>query len=60
MLERKPFEPAAFSTQKAQIVAGLRQQKKNEFFQAYLSQARARYLVERRAEALKRVMGQAS
>jgi len=60
VLERKAFEPAAFSAQKAQIVSGLRQQKKNELFQAYLSQARARYLVERRADALKRVMGQGS
>jgi peptidyl-prolyl cis-trans isomerase D len=60
VLERKAFDPAAFSGQKAQIVAGLRQQKKNELFQAYLNQARARYVVERRAEALKRVMGQGS
>jgi peptidyl-prolyl cis-trans isomerase D len=60
VLERKAFDPVAFSTQKAQIVAGLRQQKKNELFQAYLSQARARYIVERRADALKRVMGQGS
>ncbi len=60
VLERKAFDPQAFSTQKAQIVAGLRQQKKNELFQAYLSQALARYRVERRADALKRVMGQGS
>jgi peptidyl-prolyl cis-trans isomerase D len=58
VLERKAFEPEAFKAQKAQIVAGLRQQKKNDLFQAYLSQARARYVVERRADALKRVMGQ--
>lgn len=58
VLERKAFDPEAFSGQKAQIVAGLRQQKKNELFQAYLNQARARYVVDRRADALKRVMGQ--
>ena len=60
VLERKAFDPEAFKAQKAQIVAGLRQQKKNELFQAYLSQARARYIVERRVDALKRVMGQGS
>lgn len=58
VLERKAFDPDAFSTQKAQIVAGLRQQKKNELFQAYLNQARDRYVVDRRADAMKRVMGQ--
>lgn len=60
VLERKAFDPEAFKAQKAQIAAGLRQQKKNELFQAYLNQARDRYIVERRAEALKRVMGQGS
>jgi parvulin-like peptidyl-prolyl isomerase len=58
VLERKAFDPEAFRAQKAQIVAGQRQQKKNELFQAYLSQARARYVVDRRADAMKRVMGQ--
>jgi len=60
VLERKAFDPAAFSTQKAQIAAGLRQQQKNELFQAYLNQARDRYPVDRRADVLKRVTGQGS
>lgn len=58
VLERKPFDPVAFAAQKAQIAASLRQQRKSELFQAYLSQARERYAVERRADVLKRVVGQ--
>ena len=58
VVERKAFDPAAFATQKAQITASLRQQKRNELFRAYLNQARDRYPVDRRAEVLKRVMGQ--
>ena len=58
VVERKAFDPAAFATQRAPITASLRQQKRNELFRAYLNQARDRYAVERRADVLKRVMGQ--
>ena len=57
VLERKPFDPAAFAAQKPQIMAGLRRQKRSELFQAYIDEARGRYAVERRADAFKRVMG---
>ncbi len=56
ILEKKAFDPAEFAKQKAQIGSSLRQQKKSELFQAYLSQARERFTVDRRAEAFKRVV----
>ena len=58
VVERKAFDPVAFATQKAQTTASLRQQKRNELFRAYLNQARDRHPVDRRADVLKRVMGQ--
>ena len=60
VLERKEFDPAAFATQKAQIAAGLRQQRKGELFQAFLNQARERYTIDRRPDAFKRLIAQGS
>jgi peptidyl-prolyl cis-trans isomerase D len=60
VLERKEFDPQAFAAQKAQIAAGLRQQRKGELFQAFLNQARQRYTIDRRAEAFKRLIAQGS
>jgi peptidyl-prolyl cis-trans isomerase D len=57
VLEKKPFDPAAFEGQKASIVAGLRDQRRQQLFRAYLAQARQRYTVERRPEAFQRVLG---
>jgi peptidyl-prolyl cis-trans isomerase D len=57
VLEKKPFDAAAYEAQKASIVAGLRDQRRQQLFRAYLTQARQRYTVERRPEALKRVLG---
>ncbi len=56
ILEKKMFDPEEFSKQKGQIASSLRQQKKSELFQAYMSQARERYTVDRQAEAFKRVV----
>jgi len=58
VLERKAFDPVAFAAQKAQVTASLRQQKRSELFRAYLNQARDRYPVDRRADVIKRLMGQ--
>ncbi len=58
VVERKAFDPVAFAAQKAQTTASLRQQKRNELFRACLNQARDRHPVDRRADVLKRVMGQ--
>ena len=57
VLEKKPFDPAAYEGQKATIVAGLKDQRRQQLFRAYLSQARQRYAVERRPEAFQRVLG---
>jgi peptidyl-prolyl cis-trans isomerase D len=57
VLEKKPFDPAAYEGQKASIAAGLREQRRQQLFRAYLSQARQRYTVERRPEAFQRVLG---
>ena len=57
VLEKKAFDPAAFEGQKASIVAGLKDQRRQQLFRAYLSQARQRYPVERRPETFQRVVG---
>ncbi len=57
ILEKKAFDPAAWEGQKASIVAGLKDQRRQQLFRAYLSQARQRYTVERRPEAFQRVLG---
>jgi peptidyl-prolyl cis-trans isomerase D len=57
VLEKKPFDPAAYEGQKASIMAGLKDQRRQQLFRAYLSQARQRYTVERRPEAFQRVLG---
>jgi peptidyl-prolyl cis-trans isomerase D len=56
ILEKKAFDPAELQKQRAQIASSLRDQQKNELFQAYMGQARDRYPVEGRGEAYKRIM----
>lgn len=56
-LDRKPFDPAAFERQKASLVASLRAERKGQLFQAYLDGLRQRYVVERRPEVIRRVVG---
>jgi peptidyl-prolyl cis-trans isomerase D len=57
VLDKKPFDAAAYEGQKASIMAGLKDQRRQQLFRAYLSQARQRYTVERRPEAFQRVLG---
>jgi hypothetical protein len=57
VLERKPFDAAAFEKQKPELLAMLKAQKRQSMFEAYLEQARDRYTVERRREAYRRVVG---
>jgi len=54
VLEKKPFDPAAFEKEKPSITASLRGEKKQQLFQAFLEQARRRYPVERNLSALQR------
>ena len=58
VLEKKAFDPDAFAHERGALIASLKQQKQGQLFQAYLSQARDRYTIERKADAFKRVMGQ--
>jgi len=56
VLEKKPFDPAAFEKEKTAIVTSLKGEKKQQLFQAFLEQARQRYTVERNLSALQRAM----
>jgi peptidyl-prolyl cis-trans isomerase D len=57
VVEKKPFDPGAYEGQKTAIAAGLKEQRRQQLFRAYLAQARQRYAVERRPEAFQRVLG---
>jgi peptidyl-prolyl cis-trans isomerase D len=57
VLERKPFDPAAFEKEKASTMDSLREQKQQELFRAYLDQVRQRFPVARRADVMRRVLG---
>ncbi|HSD28654.1 MAG TPA: peptidylprolyl isomerase [Vicinamibacteria bacterium] len=58
VLEKKPFDPAAFATQKGQLAASLRQQKQQELFRAFVVAARERYAITRDARAYRRALGE--
>jgi hypothetical protein len=58
VLERKGFDPTAFAGQKASVESSLLEQKRSQLFQAFLSGARDRYVVERNPGAARRVLGQ--
>ena len=55
VLEKKEFDPAAFAKEKAALVAGLVEERRGKLFQAYMQEARKRFPVVRRADALSRV-----
>jgi peptidyl-prolyl cis-trans isomerase D len=57
LLEKKPFDATAFESQKAALVAALREERKQQLFEAYLAKARQAFAVERRADLMKRVVG---
>jgi hypothetical protein len=57
VIEKKSADPAAFEQQKGTIAASLRDQRRSQLFQAYMNDARKRFKVERRPEALRRVTG---
>lgn len=57
ILEKKPFDPVAFDSERAALMVSLRQERRRQFFRAYMSQLRQRYPVERRLAALERALG---
>jgi peptidyl-prolyl cis-trans isomerase D len=56
VLEKTPFDPAAFAQQKAGVVTSLEQQRKQRLFQSYVDRARERFPVARHPAALRRVI----
>jgi parvulin-like peptidyl-prolyl isomerase len=57
VLEKKEFDPAAFEKEKAALVASLEEERRGKLFQAYMQEARKRFPVQRRPDALRRVAG---
>jgi len=55
--EHKAVDPAEFEKQKGSVASNLRSRKRNELFQAFLTQARQRIPIERRPDALNRLAG---
>jgi peptidyl-prolyl cis-trans isomerase D len=56
VVEKKPFDPAAFEKEKASLVGSLRQQRREELFRSFMQEARKRVTVQRNAEALRRAV----
>ena len=56
---RTGFDAANFEKEKPRVVASLRDQKRNQAFQAYMGAARDRYEIRRNPEAYRRALGQA-
>jgi parvulin-like peptidyl-prolyl isomerase len=50
VLERKAFDAAAFAKEKDAVAAGMRDARRQQLFRAYMTQARQRFPVERRAD----------
>lgn len=57
VLEKQAFDPAALEQQKDAVAGALRAQKQAELFQAFIDQARKRFVVERRPDVFRRVVG---
>ena len=55
VLERKDYDPAAFEAQKAALIASLTEERRSQLFRAYMQDARKRFPVQRRPDALRRV-----
>jgi hypothetical protein len=57
VLEKKPFDPQAFEQEKTAVAASLQENKRSQFFQAYLNEVRQKARVERRPEVFRRLIG---
>lgn len=56
VLEKKDYDPAAFEREKATLVASLTEERRGQLFRAYMQEARKRFPVLRRPDALRRVV----
>jgi len=57
VLEKKAADELALKAQKSALMASLREERRGRLFQAYVSQLRQRYPVERRADVFRRLVG---
>jgi peptidyl-prolyl cis-trans isomerase D len=55
VLEKKDYDPAAFEKEKAALTASLTEERRGKLFQAYMLEARKRFPVLRRPDALRRL-----
>ena len=55
VLEKKDHDPSAFEREKAALTASLTEERRSQLFQAYMQEARKRFPVLRRPDALRRV-----
>ena len=55
VLEKKDYDPAAFEKEKAALTASLAEERRGQLFRAYMQEARKRFPVLRRPDALRRV-----
>ena len=55
VLEKKDYDLAAFEKEKAALTAGLTEERRGQLFRAYMQEARKRFPVLRRPDALRRV-----
>jgi peptidyl-prolyl cis-trans isomerase D len=57
VLERKAADPAALAQQRTSIASSLRETRRSQLMQAYLNESRKRFKVERRPDAMRKVVG---
>ena len=55
VLEKKDYDPVAFEKEKAALTASLTEERRGKLFGAYMQEARKRFPVLRRPDALRRV-----
>jgi peptidyl-prolyl cis-trans isomerase D len=55
VLEKKDYDPAAFEREKAALIASLTEERRSQLFRAYMQEARKRFPVRRRPDAIRRV-----
>lgn len=55
VLEKKEYDPTAFEKEKAALIASLVEERRGRLFQAYMQEARKRFPVSRRPDAISRV-----
>ena len=56
VLEKKDYDPATFEKEKAALITTLVEERRGRLFQAYMQEARKRFPVLRRPDALRRVV----